>query len=92
MIDESALSGLRSISLDDSVQYKDALNRASVFAGSTIFLYLFLSSRKGDNEFLISEESGSICIYWLRPEDAGPKLHLFFLPMPMNAAVLGELP
>lgn len=29
-----------------------------------------------------------VCISWLSQEKAGPRLHLFFLPMPMNLAVL----
>jgi hypothetical protein len=88
MADESALSGLRSISLDDLTQYKAALNQSKRICWQHYFPFLLLFSRKGHNEFLISEEGGSVCIYWLRQEDADPKLYLFLLPMPMNVAVL----
>jgi hypothetical protein len=88
VVDESALSGLRSLSLDDLTHYKAAVNQSRRVCWQHYFPFLFLFSRKDHNEFLISEESGSVCIYWLNQEDAGPKLYLFLLPMPMNVAVL----
>ncbi|MDP2829179.1 MAG: phosphatidylglycerol lysyltransferase domain-containing protein [Sulfuricellaceae bacterium] len=88
MADESALSGLRSLSLDDLTRYKAVVNQSQRICWQHYFPFLFFASRKDNNEFLISEESGSVCIYWLRQEDVGPRLHLFLLPMPMNVAVL----
>lgn len=88
MADENALSGLRSLSLDDLARYKAAVNQSRRTCWQHYFPFLFLFSRKDHSEFLISEEGGSVCIYWLSQEKSGPKLHLFFLPMPMNFAVL----
>ncbi len=88
MADESALFGLRSISLDDLTHYKAALNQSQRVCWQHFFPFLYLFSRRDHSEFLISEESGSVCIYWLSQEGAGPKLHLFLLPVPMNVAVL----
>ncbi len=88
MADESALSGLRSISLDDLTLYKAALNQSKRICWQHYFPFLYLFSRKDHSEFLISEEGGSVCIYWLSQEESGPNLHLFLLPMPMNVAVL----
>jgi hypothetical protein len=51
------------------------------------FLYLFSLTAKTE-EFLITEEGGSICIYRRNLTAAGPILHLAFLPIPMNVTVL----
>lgn len=88
LADDNALSGLRSLSLDDLARYKAVLNESRRICWQHYFPFLLLFSRKDHSEFLIAEESGSICIYWLSQEKTGPKLHLFLLPMPMDTAVL----
>lgn len=88
MADESVLSGLRSLSLGDLATYKAAINQSQRICWQHYFPFLFLFSRKDHSEFLIAEEGGSVCIYWLSQAESGPRLHLFLLPMPMNVAVL----
>lgn len=88
MVDESVLSGLRSLSLGDLAVYKAAINQSQRICWQHYFPFLFLFSRKDHSEFLIAEEGGSVCIYWLSQAESGPRLHLFLLPMPMNVAVL----
>lgn len=88
MADESVLSGLRSLSLGDLPVYKAAINQSQRICWQHYFPFLFLASREGHNEFLVSEDRGSLCVYWLRQEEAGPRLYLFLLPLPMNVTVL----
>ena len=88
MADQSALAGLRVFRSMTLTRYKSAVNQSKRICWQHYFPLLILASRKGNNEYLISEESGSVCIYWLRQEKAGPRLHLFLMPMPMNVMVL----
>jgi hypothetical protein len=85
-----ALSGLRTLKLDDLQTYKNALNQVNRICWQQYFPFLYFRyvlSRK-DN-LLISEEAGSVCLFLLtRSVDGAPRLYLFFLPMPMNAQAL----
>lgn len=80
-----ALSGLRKLDLSDIKLYKDALNQAKRICWQQYFPFLHFRH----NDLLISDENGSICIFFmLTRQDRAPKLYLYFLPMPMNEHAL----
>jgi hypothetical protein len=85
-----ALSGLRRLELGDLQTYKNALNQVNRICWQQYFPFLYFRyvlSRK-DN-LLISEVDGSILVFLQTASTRGePRLHLFFLPMPMNEHVL----
>jgi hypothetical protein len=80
-----ALSGLRWLELGDLKPYKDALNQVNRTCWQQYFPFLHFRY----NNLLISIENGSVCIFYKRKlPNRDPKLHLFFLPMPMNEQAL----
>ncbi len=85
----NTLIGLRRLSMEDLSRYKAALEQSGGMSWPQYFpfLYLYEATAKTE-EFLIGEESGSLCIYRRNLTAKGPMLYLAFLPMPMNMAVL----
>jgi hypothetical protein len=85
-----ALSGLRRLELDDLQTYKDALNQVNRICWQQYFPFLYFRyvlSRKDD--MLISNVDGSVCIFLqTKSIDGAPRLHLFFLPIPMSEKAL----
>lgn len=86
---EGALAGLRRFTLDDLPHYKAVLTEAKRTAWQHYFPFLYLYSLTAKTEeFLISEDQGSLCIYRHNRTATGSRLYLAFLPMPMNMEVL----
>lgn len=85
-----ALSGLRRLELADLNIYKNAINQTARMCWQQYFPFLyFYYVVNGNDNLLISEVDGSVCIFLLKRDEGGkPKLFLYFLPMPMNERVL----
>lgn len=89
IVNLSALEGLRPISLNDIQDYKSRLTAGQHKAWCYFFPFLYLFSQSQSRTILISEDSGSLCLYMLRESSAKePRLHLYFPPLPMNVSVL----
>lgn len=86
---EKAMVGLRRLSLADLPRYKAAFGKERRIAWQHYFPFHYLFSVTAKEEYtLISEESGSLCVYRRNMTANGPQLLLASLPMPMNIAVL----
>lgn len=86
-----ALSGLRRLGLEDIHAYKAALNQTTRICWQQFFPFLyFFYAINCDEEMLIAEIDGSVCLFRLYSEEGRPKLCLYFLPMPMNEGVLKQ--
>lgn len=84
-----ALSGLRRISRDDLVNYRQALDQTSRICWQQYFPFLyFYYGMSETQDLLIGEIDGSICTFRLDRRGEKPQLCVYFLPMPMNDAVL----
>lgn len=86
------LAGLRRLELHDLPAYKERLAaepQRLAWQYYFPFLYLFSLTAKSE-EFLVAEDAGSLCIYRHNLTPHGWRLHLAFLPMPMDTAVLAR--
>jgi len=85
-----ALAGLRRLELADMPDYKRRLaDEPQRMAWQYYFPFLYLFSLTARSEaFLLAEDSGSLCVYRHNWTSRGWRLHLAFLPMPMQMDVL----
>jgi hypothetical protein len=64
--DSSSLEGLQKISLDDLSRYKAAINQTNRVGWQHYFPFMYFLGLNSNSEFLIEEDSGSVCVYRLR--------------------------
>lgn len=86
--DASALSGMRPLDLGDLPRYRAAIDQTRRTVWQHYFPFIYLLGQSPGSRFLIDEDSGSICIYYLRQKKEEQHLCLFLLPLPMQTAVL----
>ncbi len=87
-ITNSALSGLRPITIGDLKRYKTALNACRRTGWQHYFPFMYCFSQDPPRQILFEEQPDSICVYLLQKEQGVLKLFLYFLPMPINMSAL----
>lgn len=86
-----ALAGLRRLAPEDLQIYKRGIDRTGRICWQQFFPFLYFHyGTSGSEDLLIEEREGSVCLFKLDRRSEKPQLHLYFLPMPMNAGVLRE--
>lgn len=86
--DASALSGLRPLALADLPLYRAAIDQTRRTVWQHYFPFIYLLGQSRGNQFLVEEDAGSLCLYYLREKKGAKHLCLFLLPMPLQTAVL----
>lgn len=86
--DASALSGLRPLALTDLPLYRSAIDQTQRTVWQHYFPFIYLLGQSHGNQFLVEEDAGSLCLYYLREKKDTKHLCLFLLPIPLQTAVL----
>jgi UDP-N-acetylmuramoyl-tripeptide--D-alanyl-D-alanine ligase len=86
--DLSALAGLRPLSLDDLPRYRAAIDQTRRTVWQHYFPFIYLLGQSRGSQFLVEEDAGSFCLYYLRQKGHEQHLSLFVLPMPLQTAVV----
>lgn len=86
--DETALAGLRPLTLDDLPRYRAAIAPTHRTTWQHYFPFFYLLGQSPGNRFLVGEDAGSFCLYYLREKKDEKHLCLFLLPMPFQPEVL----
>ena len=82
------LAGLRALDVDDVGRFKAAVEAGAQEGWCYYLPYLLARNRPGRRAVLFAEDEGALCIFFLRVGDGGPRLDLYFPPMPMHARAL----
>jgi len=83
-----ALRGLKILGLGDLARYKAAVEAGQQVGWGYYFPYLLSRNRPGRSAVLLTEDEGSICVFLWRDGDSGPRLDLYFAPIPVHLPAL----
>jgi UDP-N-acetylmuramyl pentapeptide synthase/poly-gamma-glutamate capsule biosynthesis protein CapA/YwtB (metallophosphatase superfamily) len=86
--DDSALSDLRPLTLEDLPRYRAAIDRTQRTTCQHYFPFFYFLGQTIGHRFLIGEDAGSLCLYYLREKRDRRSLCLFVPPLPLQPAVL----
>jgi len=83
-----ALAGLKVLDLDDRERYRRAVEAGSQMGFGYFFPYLLTHHRTGRSAVLVTEDSGSFCVFRWEVRDSKERLDLYLPPIPSNLTVL----
>jgi hypothetical protein len=83
-----ALEGLKALDVADLARFKAAVAAGRQDGWCYYLPYLLARNRRDRRAVLVAEDNGSLCVYFWRLRESGPRLDLYLPPIPLNVAVL----
>ena len=84
----AALDGLKALDAADLPRFKAAMEAGEQEGWCRYLPYLLARNRPDRRAVLFAEDDGALCVFFWRAREDGPRLDLYFPPVPMSLAAL----